>query len=299
MNDDTRDFIAPSSHLDITVCYRMYPRISKHPFYPFPDKLALARLGLESFKQGLGNLQARVYVLLDNCPPAYERMVRETLLSEGVELIHLPGIGNRNTFALQVDVLSRQRSADLVFFAEDDYLYLPNSIETMVEFFKANPEVVFATPYDHADYTRLRIHRTGHSRTMRMEAQRWHTVTSTCLTFMARHDALVQNADIMRSYQKGNSDLGLWLALTKRTIFNPFAILASMFDGRFCFASHYFAWRYGLRQILKGRRYDLWAPTPSLATHMDSQGLAPGIDWVQIFRKRAQELESGSHSGAR
>jgi hypothetical protein len=39
------------------------------------------------------------------------------------------------------------------------------------------------------------------------------------------------------------------------------------------------------RQILFGKRYTLWIPVPSLATHMVSGLLAPYVDWEQEFRQ--------------
>jgi hypothetical protein len=60
----------------------------------------------------------------------------------------------------------------------------------------------------------------------------------------------------------------------------------------FCSAAHALAWRYAWRQILFGKCRTLWAPAPSLATHMEIGGLAPGVDWDGIFGERAELLKS-------
>jgi hypothetical protein len=277
---------------DLAVCYRIYPRVSKNPVFSFTDKLALVRLNLESFKLALGGLRARIWILLDNCPPAYERAIRDLFPPEVLEIIALPGEGNRSTFDKQIEILSLQTDADLVYFAEDDYLYLPGSIDQAVSFFRQHTDVDFATLYDHPDYHTLQIHRLGKKTNRTTGEYCWKTVSATCLTFMSRRTILQESAWVFRTYRKGNSDLGAWIALTKKGVFDLRAIPAGLSDGRFCFASYLFAWGYAAKQILFGKRYTLWAPEPSLATHMENDGLAPGIDWHARFGARADELQA-------
>jgi len=106
---------------------------------------------------------------------------------------------------------------------------------------------------------------------------------------MGRREALVASAAVFKTYNK-NSDLGLWMALTKRRVCNPWSWVRSLGDGLFFSASHALAWRYAWRQILFGRRRTLWSPAPALITHMERSGLAPGVDWEKIFGDRARIL---------
>jgi hypothetical protein len=39
------------------------------------------------------------------------------------------------------------------------------------------------------------------------------------------------------------------------------------------------AWRHTFRQIILGKRWRLWVPIPSVATHLDKPFVAPGINW--------------------
>jgi hypothetical protein len=279
---------------DLAVCYRIYPRVSGRPIFGFTDKLSLIRLSLETFKEAAGDLKLKMWVLLDNCPPAYQELVASLYPEKDVEFIHLDSEGNEATFSRKIDLLAGQRCADLVYFAEDDYLYLPRSLERAVTFLRCHPEADFLSLYDHADYHRKYIHRV---RTCEISDgdRRWRMVMSTCLTFAARRQALVETADVFKRYRLKNSDLGLWLALTKTRAVNPWSFIRSVGDGLFFSVSHMLAWRHGWRQILFGRRRTLWVPTPSLATHMDRGGLAPGVDWERIFGARAQELNSRGH----
>jgi len=88
-----------------------------------------------------------------------------------------------------------------------------------------------------------------------------------------------------------NPDLAMWMALTKKRVLNPWSWIRSAKDGLFFPASHALAWRYAWRQILFGKRRTLWSPTPSLITHMERTGLAPGVNWTKIFGERARGLQ--------
>lgn len=275
---------------DLAVCCRLYPRTSGNPIFDFKDKLALVRLNLETFRESLGDLRIKLWVLLDNCPPPYAELVKSIFPETPMHLVPLHGEGNGRTFARQIDILTTQTEADLVYFAEDDYLYLPRALECAVGFMRRHPQADFVTLYDHADHYTKYIHRI-HGAEFTEDDHRWRMVTSTCLTFMARRDALLESAGVFKTFPK-NSDLGLWMALTKQRAANPWSWLRSLGDGLFCTASHALAWRYAWRQILFGKRRTLWAPAPSLATHMEIAGLAPGVDWNGIFAGRASQLKS-------
>jgi hypothetical protein len=274
---------------DLAVCYRIYPGVSRDPIFGFKEKLPLARLNLETFREGLGDLKIKMWVLLDNCPPVYAELFKEIFPDTPMELIPLGGKGNGATFRRQVDILSKQTDADLVYFAEDDYLYLPRSVEHTVNFMRRHPEADFASPYDHADFHSKWIHQ-FRSKEIVEENCRWREVTSTCLTFMARRKTVAGSVAVFDTYN-ANPDLAMWMALTKKRVCNPCSWIRSLGDGIYFLASHALAWRYAWRQILFGKRRTLWAPTPSLITHMECSGLAPGVDWEKIFGERARTLQ--------
>jgi len=268
---------------DLAVCYRIYPRVSGKPIFSFTDKLALVLLNLKCFKAATGILKVKLWVILDNCPPAYEEIVKVLFPQPDVELILLKGEGNEATFSRQIEVLTCQTAAELVYFAEDDYLYLPNALESAVGFMRRHPEADFVTLYDHADNYTKYIHRVKGAEFVEAGCC-WHTISSTCLTFMARKQALLETAEVFHTFRQKNSDLGIWLALTKVRAANPWSFIRSLGDGLFFAASHVLAWRHGWRQLLFGKRRTLWVATPSLATHMENSGLAPGVDWENIFK---------------
>jgi hypothetical protein len=270
---------------DLAVCYRIYPGVSGNPIFGFNEKLPLLTLNLETFKESLGALKVKMWFLLDKCPSGYRELLKRIFPNVEMEVISLGGEGNRATFHRQVDILTAQSEAELVYFAEDDYLYLPGSLERLVNFMRTNPEADFATPYDHPDYHNKFIHR-FRGREVKSHGHRWREVVSTCLTFIARKQALVDSMPVFKTYNQ-NPDLAIWMALTKIRVCNPWSWFRSASDGLFFSASHALAWRYAWRQLILGKRKSLWAPVPSLGTHMETNGLAPGTDWETMFRNRA------------
>ena len=272
-----------SSH-DLAVCYRIYPGLSGKPAFGLTDKLTMVRLNLQSFKAALGGLKVKLWVILDNCPPPYRALVTSLFAGPDLEIIATDQkLGNEGTFLKQLEILCGQTAAELVYFAEDDYLYLPGALAEAVAFMRRHPDADFSTLYDHADYQTKYVHQFL-GQEFSEGGHRWGTVASTCLTFMARRTALVETRAVFATYARRNSDLGLWLALTKNRAVNPWRILRSAGDGLFFPASHVLAWRHAWRNLLFGPRRTLWAPVPSLATHLESNGVAPGVDWQPCLK---------------
>src|SRR5438270_8704113 len=85
---------------DVAIAYRIYPKVAKPALgLPFSDdKYRLAEVCLESFRRSLGNLQAKIWVLLDGCPPHYTDLFRKYFDPEDLTLIPLQGVGNYQTF---------------------------------------------------------------------------------------------------------------------------------------------------------------------------------------------------------
>ena len=65
--------------------------------------------------------------------------------------MRLPGVGNQATFGKQMDILLQQTDSEFVYFAEDDYVYLPEQFSRMLDFLRAYRDADFVSPYDHLD----------------------------------------------------------------------------------------------------------------------------------------------------
>lgn len=270
------------SKYDLAVAYRIYPGVSKNPILFPHDKLGLANTCLSSFRQSLGALKVKMFVLLDQCPREYETMFGKYFNPEDLELIPLPKTGNRGTFGMQIDVLLRQQEADLVYFAEDDYYYLPGQFPRMVKFLLANPDADFVVPFNHPDYYSSELHDTRPDlRTFGQD--QWRTANSACLTFLTAKETLRKTESVFRSYTHGNSDAGLWLSLTKRKIFDMAAVIRSLLSDRITARAVLRSWLHNGKQVVFGSTWTLWSPIPTIATAVERSCLAPGFDWESIM----------------
>jgi hypothetical protein len=280
------------NNYDIAIAYRIYPRVSQPAVgLPFSDdKLRLSEICLRSFRESLKGLRVKMWVLLDDCPDSFAALFTKYFEAEDLVLVRLPGVGNLATFAKQIEILLAQTDSDLVYFAEDDYFYLPNAFSRMAEFLRANSDVDFISPYDHLDCYTLEIHR--RPKWIRIHAgHHWRTAASTCLTFLTRKQNLVSNEANFRSYCRRNYDCSLWLSMTKFSIFDPVQTLRFAVQRPMLAKIIAKAWFYGWAQILFGRRANLWVPVPGFATHLDTRALSPTIDWSTLMNQQAERID--------
>ena len=272
--------------IDLAIAYRVYPGVSRTPAAWHDDKFKLSTYCLSSFKQSLGSLRVKVWALLDGCPPNYEALFRQHFNSDELIVLNLDRIGNQATFSMQLDLLSQQTEAELVYFAEDDYVYAPDALVKLVQFARANPDANFVTAYDHSGNYDLPLHRERH-RIRPFGDRHWRTSTATCLTFLANRSSLVRARGTFATYARRNDDGSLWMSITQKLgLFN----LPVYGPDRIMFKLWLKAWFWGWRQIVFGGALRLWGPIPSLATHLESTCLAPTIDWDREFRRVEREF---------
>jgi hypothetical protein len=272
--------------IDLAIAYRVYPRVSASPAAWSDDKLTLSHYCLRSFKEALGSLRVKIWALLDGCPPEYEALFRKYFSDEELIVVNLTGIGNFATFSMQIDLLLGQTEADLVYFAEDDYIYFPGAMVEMVQFARENADADFVTPYDHSGNYDLPLRFEQHW-IRPFGAHHWRTSTATCLTFLATRQALSRTQKIFHSYGRLNNDGSLWMSITQKTgLLNPRVYAGD----RQMLKLWCKAWFSGWRHILFGASLRLWGPLPTLATHLESTCLAPLVDWDCEFRRVERQL---------
>ena len=145
---------------DLVIAYRIYPKVADAAIgLPLAeDKLQLSEVCLKSLRDSLGSLRIKLWALLDGCPKEYEDLFRKYFDSNDLVLLPLGGVGNQATFAKQIEILLQQQESELVYFAEDDYFYLPGQFRCMVDFLLQHRDVHFVSPYDHLDYYTMALH---------------------------------------------------------------------------------------------------------------------------------------------
>ncbi len=271
-----------SKNYDLAVAYRIYPGVSKLPPVHSDSKLKLSELCLKSFKDSLGSLKIKMWVLLDNCPPDYETLFRKYFDDEDLVMINLPGIGNNGTFRKQTELLLEQTDSEYVYFAEDDYFYLPGAFEEMYHFARETGADC-VTPYDHKDLYTMDLHR-YRSRITAWGTRHWRDVSASCMTFLTTKKLLSKTKNIFLSYSRRNDDASMWMSMTKMKVFNPALYLKYLFKDRRMFKVLLKIWFFGWRQVFFHRKVVLWSPMPAVATHMESNFLSPGRDWNELFK---------------
>lgn len=268
----------------IAIAYRIYPKISKVPAV-FPDnKLALSEFCLASFARALEGINYKAWIILDSCPEEYYDLFRKYLKPD-TELITVNGLKNPGTFKLQMDILMKQNFSDNIYFAEDDYFYLPEAIEEMLDFAASEFAPDFITPYDHKDYYTLDLHRFPKININYSDKRHWETEATTCMTFLTTKEILKETYDIFKTYTRRNYDASIWLAITKKKIFNPTIYPKYMFNDKNLFKVLGKTWFFTPHKLLFGHKYSLYAPKPSLGTHIEKKFLAPDVDWERHFEE--------------
>ena len=130
------------------------------------------------------------------------------------------------------------------------------------------------------------LHRIG-GETRLFAGKIWASSFSTTHTFLTSREILVKNRWLFLTFHDWvTPDLAMWMALTKKRVFNPLKFLWWLPRHRFWSGSIFYAWYYFWRQILFGRRHRLWVASPSIAAHMIATQEGPGIDWQNEFEKR-------------
>ena len=236
----------------LNVFYRVCPYSNgKSPIFT-DDKLGLVRFCLESFVEAFQTTALRLTFILDSCDAGYCDWIERHVPFQK-EMQHFVGLGNEGSFFKQIELAAQLEPDELVYMAEDDYYYVAGAGEKLVA---AIGRFDFVTPYDHLDHYREPLAAKPSHLTL-CAGHHWRTYGSTCLTFGTKAGTIFKNQRII--YQHGVSDSLLWPQLLRG--------------------------RWGRR----GPR--LYGPIPSLATHMVSELLSPGINWDDLWR---QKLRSGT-----
>jgi len=240
--------------------------------------------------RSIASLRVKIWAILDGCPPEYETLFRDIVHSADLVVMPYESIGNRATFGKQIDLLLEQQEADVIYFAEDDYFYLPDQFAAMLQFLNAHSDVDFITPIDHMDSYTLELHRKPEW--IRIGASHhWRTVSSSCVTFLTRKSTLARSATTFRTYLRRNDDCAIWLSLTKGRVFNPVALGHYLATNAFGWRSMLKAWLYGWRRILFEEKLSLWAPIPAIAAHLAPTTLSPNCNWYDLVHLYADELK--------
>ncbi len=272
------------NNFDVVIAYRCYPWISKKPKYRNDDKLMMIKFGLKSLVLCLWNLKAKFFIIADWIPEKWEKEIVDVIWKHDYEYIYTQSIWNVSTRNKQIDILLMQNDAQIVYFAEDDYLYQNNwEFKEWIELLK-NKKADFVTLFDHPDYYVWNYHRVKHEYIV-TEKRIWRTVPSTCLTFMTTKHNLKNTEKQLRLFWKWSCyDHTMRLIITHYNLYRIMDInLKEKFrkipvERLYLIITRFYWWKY----IIKNKRLKLYAPTPSICTHLEWTDISPLVKWDEI-----------------
>jgi hypothetical protein len=228
----------------------------------------------------------RVFVNDGSMPEDRAELMRQS----GARVIELGGVGNARSYRACVALVdsSAWDDGDIVYFAEDDYLYLPEAFVALAAAFGRCTDAEYLTLYDHPEY----YSRRHHARHARKDSTRfsvgdveWRAVRSTCLTYGARVGAIRRDSWVhhLASRESPPGDHAIWstvvgsgseFAIPRILRHSPKPDLRSVLAGNL----------KPRRRVEKSR---LFAARPGLATHLESEHLSPGRNWAEVAAGRA------------
>jgi hypothetical protein len=238
--------------MHITAIYRTFDGDNVKARPPYYSKL----LAFQSFLLSWRKLGARRLIVAVNSPglPAVLAPLVEAFADE-VRYIERPG--NAMSYKTALSWCKDIDDESIIYHAEDDYLYQPDAFQELSAAVERLPEVDYFTLYDHRDrYIRSDDMRLGRPEFVSIAGNRhWRVVESTCMTYAARARALKRDSRLHQLLSPRNlpHDRTLW---------------------RLTQGIGMFWWKLPKRTLV--------SPMPSLATHLESEYLAPVVDWAQV-----------------
>jgi hypothetical protein len=216
-----------------------------------------------SFLAALGKVQGSgiTFIVDGDLPNDFSQ-----LLPRSAEVHTLGHIGNAASFRYALELSLESAAARYLYFAEDDYLYVPDAIAKLIECLEGS-DVDYVTLYDHpARYgNRCDDLLVPRSAVFHTASHHWRRVESTCMSFGVASATIRNDVHRLVPYvTRGEypSDREMWRALQ---CLIPSARSQQEVD-----------------RILV-------SPIPSLATHCDlRETLAPVVDWESVARRVPQ-----------
>jgi hypothetical protein len=198
--------------------------------------------------------------------------------------------------AVRLAVAAGWADDDLVYLAEDDYLYRPEALTELVaaagrlpavDYFALYATVGGTMPNGHPLSRGLRRARLRGERLVAVGGVAWHRATSHTSSFAVRLAALRADRTLHLLGPRCSAawDHALCLALQGRAPYGPLTLLEPLHEPSGATPSRrakIVAWRLALtaEALLTRRRRRLAAPLPALATHMEGGWIAQGTDWA-------------------
>lgn len=194
------------------IFYRVSPYLSTHPNPLGANKKNIVYECFKSFKRSLTGQS--VTIISDNIPTDWFEIFK------GYEVLKSK-TGNIETFHKQIDLVCKLPNEEKVMFAEDDYLWIPESMG-LIE--KALDEFSLVSPYDHPGHYIEERFKHKPKRMVLVGNQTYREALSNTLTFATYAWLIKQNKDLIKTF--GVRDHEMFMSL-EHDMFVPVPSLAT------------------------------------------------------------------------
>jgi hypothetical protein len=292
------------------IVYRSYGGENTKGRPPYYSKL----LALASFVRAFGELnKGRAEVIyLNDGPIPTDRLRLMERSGEVLARAHM-GLEGSIRSALALPAERHWPRGDLVWLAEDDYLYQPRALTGLVAAAEAYPEAAYFALYalignrlpNGTALEDERVPRAWRDSEPRLvDGHPWRQALSTTSTFGGRIEPLLEDRRMMHAAMRTG---GAWDHTTCLMYqgFQPFPMSAVMQSlrrargreswwRRVTFAARLVGLKgYQAARALTGYRGRLLiAPDPALITHLETAYLALGTDWTSVAESTRQWAEA-------
>jgi hypothetical protein len=247
------------------------------------------RLALESLLRAIDQTEHEVDVIFIVDGGKAEPGMVERMKTAGRTLPLKMGNPVRSlTVAMRLACREGWQDDDLVLLCEDDYLYLPEALTSLMDAAKAHPDVDYFAPYvippdykvDVADRT----------------AGGWSAVWATTETFAVRMGILRKDRRFIELFAHSGAhfDTVQFLALAGEQPYEWSTLRSELTEPNPPGGRRKRVARTAIRAALNLRGHrrranyrQLYAPWPPVATHLETSWLAEGTDWTAVAEETA------------
>jgi hypothetical protein len=239
------------------------------------------------------------------------------MASQAGSIVDLPlgPVGMRRSFIAAIDyaIGSTWPDSDVVYFCEDDYLHRADALVDLHRAADSIADASYFALYASTPDSPAIPGKSDHvsppgwipSADRVVDGTRWVNVPSATSTFAARIGALRQDRGIFRQalipYRSRYLDHEMFLVMQGRLPYTSLELFVGPPSTRFhsgpklvaanAFLAP-FRIAYQARSLTRRRRpHLLYAADPNLASHMESDALAPGTDWNDVASRGREWIE--------
>lgn len=158
---------------------------------------------LESFINSIKKIDDKKIIFLNDGIISDEQL---KAMSKVGEITSLDGIGNGKSFRYALNI-AITKNPELVYFAEDDYYYLPFAFEELLSIAKRRKNIHYFTLYDSPRKYESKTRKIRDFKAIIYKGERvfWRTEPATCMTFLARVKYLRKDSFYFKLFTIGTS----------------------------------------------------------------------------------------------